>query len=92
MNLLDVMFLDMYKGIRANWAYDVFEKGNYLKRILPETTLSEELKAKFKIHLEKILKAWENNNEFEGAFDLILEKTPWYDEKFYYEYSVYLVI
>lgn len=96
MNKADVLFLDIYMSIRGSWAGGIINRGKVLLKIIPLTTLPEELKIYFKEHFEDMNKEF-GDEWFDGrswARDCInsyddLMKMDWYDEDFYKEQSLY---
>ena len=93
----DVIFLDVYRSIRGNWNYGIEERGNYLMRILPETTLPQDLKSYYEKHFTDMITCWKQDREnFDGrrwsrdgihSYDTLME-SDWFDKEYYNYYSL----
>ena len=69
MNNIDVNFLDLFKSIRGNWGYGIDKRGEKLIEIIPETSLSENLKTYFIDHFKTMINAWKARGKDGSGFD-----------------------
>lgn len=96
MNKSDVLFLNYYESIRDDWTGDIVERIGTMRRLLPQTTLSDEIKKWFKEHLsiteEQLEDTYFDGRTFardsEHSYNDLRENRNWFDGNYYTKHSI----
>ena len=98
MNKPDVLFLDIYQSICGGWGTGVIQRGEMMIELLPQTSLSDEIKKWFAGHLPDMITEFkENPTYFDGRswardstwnYDRLME-SEWFDKEFYAAHTIY---
>ena len=99
MNYYDVIFLDIFESIRSDWSDGIDHRGKVLIKLLPKTTLPENVRVILNKHFENMIVTWlkEDRDLFDGRswardcefnYDYLKSATDWFDKAFYKEWTI----
>ena len=97
MNLSDVLFLDIYRSMRTDWAAGIPARIECLRFLLPHTTFSPVFAGRMKVHTQRLVSRWKTRREnfdprhlvrdYELGYDALMD-SPWFVRSYYDANSV----